>query len=65
LYSVPSAAAAGSTAAAGKAADNAAVEQIPFIRALLEKSELIKILLFDRYYPDRVEAISPAKRAAA
>src|ERR1700722_3024677 len=43
LYSLPSAAAAGNTAAAGKAADKAAVEQIPFIRALLEKSELIKI----------------------
>src|ERR1700677_4926536 len=42
LYSVPSAAAAGNTAAAGKAADSAAVEQIPFIRALLENSELIK-----------------------
>jgi hypothetical protein len=28
----------------GNAADNAAVEQIPFMRALLEKSELIAIL---------------------
>src|ERR1700691_3385767 len=43
LYSVAvSAAAAGNTAAAGKAADSAAVEQIPFIRALREKSELIE-----------------------
>src|SRR3984885_4016084 len=42
LYSVPSAAAAGNTAAAVKAADSAAVEQMPFIRALLEKSELIE-----------------------
>jgi hypothetical protein len=43
LYSVAvSAAAAGNTAAAGKAADSAAVEQTPFIRALLEKSELMK-----------------------
>jgi hypothetical protein len=42
LYPVPSAAAAGNTAAAGKAADSAAVEQIPFIRALREKSELIE-----------------------
>src|SRR3984885_6339536 len=41
LYSVPSAAAAGNTAAAGNAADSAAVEQMPFIRALLEKSELM------------------------
>src|SRR5580704_4363883 len=41
LYSVPSAAAAGNTAAAGSAADSAAVEQIPFIRVLLEKSELM------------------------
>jgi hypothetical protein len=45
LYSVPSAAAAGNTAAAGNAADSAAVEQIPFIRALLEKSELMASLL--------------------
>ena len=45
LYSVPSAAAAGNTAAAGNAADSAAVEQIPFIRALLEKSELMVFLL--------------------
>jgi hypothetical protein len=45
LYSVPSAAAAGNTAAAGNAADSAAVEQIPFIRALLEKSELMGLLL--------------------
>jgi len=35
------AAAAGSTAAAGKAADIAAVVQIPFIRVLLDKSGLI------------------------
>src|ERR1700692_1985404 len=46
LYSVPSAAAAGNTAAAGKAADSAAVEQIPFIRVLLEKSELMGSLLW-------------------
>jgi hypothetical protein len=45
LYSVPSAAAAGNTAAAGSAADSAAVEQIPFIRVLLEKSELMGSLL--------------------
>jgi hypothetical protein len=45
LYSVPlSAAAAGKTAAAGNAAERAAVEQIPFIRVLLEKSELIATL---------------------
>jgi len=43
LYSVPSAAAEGSTVAAGKAADSAAVEQIPFIRVLLEKSELMVV----------------------
>src|ERR1700733_5518091 len=42
LYSVPLAAAAGNAVAAGKAADSAAVEQIPFISALLEKSELIE-----------------------
>jgi hypothetical protein len=36
-----SAATAGNTAAAGRAADSAAVEQIPFIRVLLEKSVLI------------------------
>jgi hypothetical protein len=45
LYSVPSAAAAGNTAAPGNAADSAAVEQIPFIRVLLEKSELMGSLL--------------------
>src|SRR6201996_2214457 len=45
LYSVPSAAAAGNTAAAGNAADSAAVEQIPFIRDRLEKSELMGSLL--------------------
>jgi hypothetical protein len=45
LYSVAvSAAAAGNTAAAGKAAERAAVEQIPFIRVLLEKSELMATL---------------------
>jgi hypothetical protein len=48
LYLVPSAAAAGNTAAAGNAADSAAVEQIPFIRALLEKSELMGLLLLAR-----------------
>jgi hypothetical protein len=47
LYPVPSAAAAGNTAAAGIAADRAAVEQIPFIRALLEKSELIEFSSLD------------------
>src|ERR1700685_2385130 len=51
LSSVPSAAAAGNTVAAGKAADSAAVEQIPFIRALLEKSELIKNFSFERLSP--------------
>jgi hypothetical protein len=40
-----SAATAGNIAAAGKAADSAALEHIPFIRALLEKSELMQILL--------------------
>src|SRR6201996_5306796 len=45
LYSVPFAAAAGNTAAAGNAADSAAVEQIPFIRDRLEKSELMGSLL--------------------
>src|ERR1700760_1219418 len=45
LYSVPSAAAAGNTAAAGSAADSAAVEQIPLIKALLEKLEFMGSLL--------------------
>src|ERR1700727_42095 len=40
-YAVAVSAAAGNTAAAGKAADIAAVVQIPFIRLLLDKSELI------------------------
>jgi hypothetical protein len=43
LYPVEvSAAVAGNTAAAGKAADKAAVEQMPFIRLLREKSKLMK-----------------------
>jgi hypothetical protein len=39
LYAV--AVSEGNTAAAGKAAERAAVVQIPFIRVLLDKSELI------------------------
>jgi hypothetical protein len=40
---VYSAAAVGITVAAGKAAETAAVEMIPFINARLEKSELMEI----------------------